>query len=160
MAATRISGLFNGKFFEIPKYQRGCAQDRQNIRDLFDDIIESIESSSNHCIGTIVLSRDNNDKYYKEQFQVSLNSNIFGNRALNFIFLNYCKNIAGKDFTINELKKMKIPRRRAAGYLRPGRKSPAGFSHFARGSPANRRSGPWVSDPPSNNNAMVTKQVG
>jgi hypothetical protein len=66
VATTKISDFFNGKFFEIPKYQRGYAWDRQNIRDLFDDIIESIESKSNHYIGTIVLSRskDNADKYY------------------------------------------------------------------------------------------------
>ena len=66
MATTKISDFFNGKFFEIPKYQRGYAWDRQNIRDLFDDIIESIDSDSNHYIGTIVLSRskDNADKYF------------------------------------------------------------------------------------------------
>ena len=66
MATTKISDFFNGKFFEIPKYQRGYAWDRQNIRDLFEDIIESIESNSNHYIGTIVLSKDinNPDKYY------------------------------------------------------------------------------------------------
>lgn len=66
MATTKISDFFNGKFFEIPKYQRGYAWERQNIRDLFDDIIESIDSNSNHYIGTIVLSRskDNADKYF------------------------------------------------------------------------------------------------
>jgi hypothetical protein len=66
MATTKISDFFNGKFFEIPKYQRGYAWERQNIRDLFDDIIESIDSNSNHYIGTIVLSRDKNnaDKYF------------------------------------------------------------------------------------------------
>ena len=55
MATTKISDFFNGKFFEIPKYQRGFAWDRGNIRDLFDDINESIDSKSNHYIGTIVL---------------------------------------------------------------------------------------------------------
>jgi hypothetical protein len=66
VATTKISDFFNGKFFEIPKYQRGFAWDRQNIRDLFDDIIESIESNSNHYIGTIVLSRSKEsvDKYF------------------------------------------------------------------------------------------------
>lgn len=66
MATTKISDFFNGKFFEIPKYQRGYAWDRQNIRDLFDDIIESIDTNSNHYIGTIVLSRSkyNADKYF------------------------------------------------------------------------------------------------
>ena len=58
--------FFNGRFFEIPKYQRGYAWEVQNIRDLFDDIVESIESNSNHYIGTIVLSKSENDdeKFY------------------------------------------------------------------------------------------------
>jgi uncharacterized protein with ParB-like and HNH nuclease domain len=66
MANRKIQDFFNGRFFEIPKYQRGYAWERQNIRDLFDDITESIESNSNHYIGTIVLSRsqDSDDKFH------------------------------------------------------------------------------------------------
>jgi uncharacterized protein with ParB-like and HNH nuclease domain len=66
MATTRISDFFNGKFFEIPKYQRGYTWDFQNIGDLFDDISESIDSNSNHYIGAIVLSKDEHDpdKFY------------------------------------------------------------------------------------------------
>ncbi len=66
MASIKIKDFFNGRFFEIPKYQRGYAWDVQNIRDLFDDIIESIESNSNHYIGTIVLSKsaDDDEKFY------------------------------------------------------------------------------------------------
>lgn len=66
MASSKIKDFFNGRFFEIPKYQRGYAWEIQNIRDLFDDIIESIESNSNHYIGTIVLSKSENDdeKFY------------------------------------------------------------------------------------------------
>jgi len=66
MASRKIQDFFNGRFFEIPKYQRGYAWERQNIRDLFDDITESIESQSNHYIGTIVLSRsqENDDKFH------------------------------------------------------------------------------------------------
>jgi uncharacterized protein with ParB-like and HNH nuclease domain len=66
MASIKIKDFFNGRFFEIPKYQRGYAWEVQNIRDLFDDIIESIESNSNHYIGTIVLSKlaDNDEKFY------------------------------------------------------------------------------------------------
>ncbi len=44
MASIKIKDFFNGRFFEIPKYQRGYAWEVQNIRDLFDDIIESIVS--------------------------------------------------------------------------------------------------------------------
>lgn len=66
MASIKIKDFFNGRFFEIPKYQRGYAWEIQNIRDLFDDIIESIESNSNHYIGTIVLSKsaDDDEKFY------------------------------------------------------------------------------------------------
>jgi uncharacterized protein with ParB-like and HNH nuclease domain len=61
MSNRMIKDLFNGRFFEIPKYQRGFAWERQHIRDLFDDITESIESGSNHYIGTFVLSKDSKD---------------------------------------------------------------------------------------------------
>ncbi|MGJ1433939.1 DUF262 domain-containing protein [Sphingobacterium spiritivorum] len=66
MASIKIKDFFNGRFFEIPKYQRGYAWEVQNIRDLFDDIIESIESNSNHYIGTIVLSKsaEDDEKFY------------------------------------------------------------------------------------------------
>lgn len=66
MAGIKIKDFFNGRFFEIPKYQRGYAWEKQNVRDLFDDIVESIESNSNHYIGTIVLSKseDDDEKYY------------------------------------------------------------------------------------------------
>ncbi len=66
MASIKIKDFFNGRFFEIPKYQRGYAWEVQNIRDLFDDIIESIESNSNHYVGTIVLSKSigDDEKFY------------------------------------------------------------------------------------------------
>lgn len=66
MASIKIKDFFNGRFFEIPKYQRGYAWEVQNIRDLFDDIIESIVSNSNHYIGTIVLSKsaEDDEKFY------------------------------------------------------------------------------------------------
>jgi len=66
MASIKIKDFFNGRFFEIPKYQRGYAWEIQNIRELFEDILESIESASNHYIGTIVLSKSTGDeeKFY------------------------------------------------------------------------------------------------
>jgi uncharacterized protein with ParB-like and HNH nuclease domain len=67
MASIKVKDFFNGRFFEIPKYQRGYAWEVQNVRDLFDDIAESIESGTNHYIGTIVLSRDQSDD---EKFHV------------------------------------------------------------------------------------------
>ena len=56
MATNRVSDLLNKRYFEIPKYQRGYSWDRQNVRDLFEDIREAIESGSSHYMGTIVLS--------------------------------------------------------------------------------------------------------
>ena len=66
MASIKIKDFFNGRFFEIPKYQRGYAWEIQNIRELFEDVVESIESNSNHYIGTIVLSKseDDDEKFY------------------------------------------------------------------------------------------------
>ncbi len=48
----------------------------------------------------------NNRWMSKEEFQAALTSNIFGNRALNHIFINYCEVINGSDFTIDELKEV------------------------------------------------------
>lgn len=57
MAQIKIKDFLSGRFFEIPKYQRGYAWEKEHIRDLFEDISESIEASSNHYIGTLVLSK-------------------------------------------------------------------------------------------------------
>jgi uncharacterized protein with ParB-like and HNH nuclease domain len=57
MANLKIKDCFNGRFYEIPKYQRGYAGEKRNVRELFDDIFESIETGSSHYIGTLVLSR-------------------------------------------------------------------------------------------------------
>ena len=66
MSTLRIRDLFNGRFFEIPKYQRGYAWEVTHVRELFDDIYEAIESNSNHYLGTVVLSRkqDGRDHFY------------------------------------------------------------------------------------------------
>lgn len=65
MASIRIKEFFNGRYFEIPKYQRGYAWEKPNIRDLFEDIQEAIEVDASHYIGTLVLSRsEKKDVYY------------------------------------------------------------------------------------------------
>lgn len=64
MANKRIKEFFNSKFFEIPKYQRGYAWEKNNVRDLFEDIQEAIEVKANHYIGTIVLSKTNRNDYF------------------------------------------------------------------------------------------------
>ncbi|CAG9269743.1 DUF262 domain-containing protein [Paraburkholderia caribensis] len=52
-----INQFFAGKTFEIPKYQRSYAWEKQNVRDLFEDIKEALETNSNHYIGTVVLAK-------------------------------------------------------------------------------------------------------
>lgn len=65
MANTRIKEFFNSRFFEIPKYQRGYAWERKNVRELFEDIQEAIDVKASHYIGTIVLSKSSqNDVFY------------------------------------------------------------------------------------------------
>lgn len=66
MATTKITDLFNDRIFEIPRYQRGYAWEKQHVRDLFEDILEAIESNSSHYIGTVVLSKSPDDpkKFY------------------------------------------------------------------------------------------------
>ena len=66
MATTKITDLFNDRYFEIPRYQRGYAWEKQHVRDLFEDIKEAIDSNSSHYIGTVVLSKCASDpkKYY------------------------------------------------------------------------------------------------
>lgn len=64
MANKRIKDFFNSKFFEIPKYQRGYAWEKSNVRDLFEDIQEAIEVKANHYIGTIVLSKTDRNDYF------------------------------------------------------------------------------------------------
>ena len=59
-----INQFFSGKFFEIPKYQRSYAWEKQNIRELFEDINEALETNSNHYIGTVVLAKTENPKIF------------------------------------------------------------------------------------------------
>lgn len=61
MATTKITDLFNDRNFEIPRYQRGYAWEKQHVRELFEDIKEAIDSKSSHYIGTVVLSKCEDD---------------------------------------------------------------------------------------------------
>ena len=47
MASIKIKDFFNGRFFEIPKYQRGYAWEVQNIRDLFGHKVELSDTKNN-----------------------------------------------------------------------------------------------------------------
>lgn len=52
-----LNHFFATKFFEVPKYQRSYAWEKQNVRDLFEDIQEALATQSNHYIGAIVLAK-------------------------------------------------------------------------------------------------------
>jgi uncharacterized protein with ParB-like and HNH nuclease domain len=59
-----LKQFFASKFFEIPKYQRSYAWEKQNVRELFEDIREALETKANHYIGTIVLAKTMDDNIY------------------------------------------------------------------------------------------------
>lgn len=52
-----LEHFFTGKFFKIPNYQRDFAWETDNIDDLIDDIIEAIETSTSHYVGTFILAK-------------------------------------------------------------------------------------------------------
>jgi len=61
---STLEVFFTGKFFRIPNYQRDYAWDIGNVDDLIDDIIEAIETSTSHYIGTFILSKTNEKATY------------------------------------------------------------------------------------------------
>ncbi len=54
-----LNQFFSTKFFEVPKYQRSFAWEKENVRELYEDIIEAIDTKSSHYIGTVVLAKTN-----------------------------------------------------------------------------------------------------
>ena len=60
MSAKNLRGLFNGRAFRIPDYQRGYAWDDKQLNELWEDL-EQIASESGelkkHYMGTIYLER-------------------------------------------------------------------------------------------------------
>lgn len=64
--SNTLEHFFIGKFFRIPNYQRDYSWDIENIDDLIDDIIESIETYTSHYIGTFILAKTKE----KQQFHV------------------------------------------------------------------------------------------
>ncbi len=59
-----LNQFFATKVFEIPKYQRSFAWEKENIRELYEDIIEAIDTKSSHYIGTIVLAKTDRTNIY------------------------------------------------------------------------------------------------
>ena len=59
-----VQKFFVGKILSIPEYQRSYSWDKDNVRDLIEDIQESLETKANHYIGTVVLAEtDKMDNY-------------------------------------------------------------------------------------------------
>lgn len=59
-----IEKFFIGKVLNVPEYQRSYAWDKQNVRDLIEDINESLETNSSHYIGTVVLAKTKKQDHY------------------------------------------------------------------------------------------------
>lgn len=65
MAQKTLEIFFTGKYFEIPNYQRDYSWEIQNIDELFDDILEAMDTKVSHYIGTFILSEQKgNPGYY------------------------------------------------------------------------------------------------
>jgi Protein of unknown function DUF262 len=59
-----IKKFFSSKIFVIPKYQRSYAWEKQNVRELFEDIQEALDTNANHYVGTVVLAKTDNEEVF------------------------------------------------------------------------------------------------
>ncbi len=61
---NNIEKFFTGKYFHIPNYQRDFSWDTGNVDDLFEDILEAIETKTSHYIGTFILASGSNSSQF------------------------------------------------------------------------------------------------
>ena len=54
-----LNELFEGRFFEIPDYQRGYSWEKQQLEDLTQDIVNMFNKQHMHFTGTIVAAQKN-----------------------------------------------------------------------------------------------------
>ncbi|WDN90915.1 hypothetical protein BuS5_03886 [Desulfosarcina sp. BuS5] len=59
-----LNQFFTRKILHVPKYQRSYAWEKQNVRELYEDIQEAYETNSTHYIGTVVLARTRDKDVY------------------------------------------------------------------------------------------------
>ncbi len=59
-----IEKFLIGKILIIPEYQRSYSWEKQQVRDLIEDINESIETKTDHYIGTVVLAKTDKQDFY------------------------------------------------------------------------------------------------
>lgn len=64
MKQNTLEVFFTAKYFKIPNYQRDYAWSLDNIDELFEDIIEAIETDTSHYIGTFILSKKDDEDFY------------------------------------------------------------------------------------------------
>ena len=65
MPIQSVATFFSKKEFVVPNYQRCFAWSAENALELFQDIVESIDTKTKHYIGTIVLSESEaGNRYY------------------------------------------------------------------------------------------------
>lgn len=62
--ADTLKKFFTNKHFRIPNYQRDYSWGAGNVDDLIDDLIEAIETSTRHYIGTFILSEVGQEGYF------------------------------------------------------------------------------------------------
>ena len=87
-----VADVFNGKRFSIPKYQRDYAWKKKNLDELWEDLEEAKNASSDsmgHFLGTIVVAKEpNSDAYYIIDGQ---------QRSTTIFMLRYALNAKTKD---------------------------------------------------------------
>lgn len=87
-----VADVFNGKCFSIPKYQRDYAWKKKNLDELWEDLEEAKDASSDsmgHFLGTIVVAKEpNSDAYYIIDGQ---------QRSTTIFMLRYALNAKTKD---------------------------------------------------------------
>ncbi len=63
----KVRDVFNNEIFSIPNYQRDYAWRRENLEDLWEDLLEAERATSDmgHFLGTIVVSKNPQSKIYE-----------------------------------------------------------------------------------------------
>ncbi|WP_297445240.1 DUF262 domain-containing HNH endonuclease family protein [Desulfurobacterium sp.] len=65
MSLVSVRDVLNGKFYMIPDYQRSYAWGKQQVRDLFQDLVEATKDEITHFLGTVVFSQTSRrNEYY------------------------------------------------------------------------------------------------
>ena len=55
---SQIQSFLAGKSFSIPKFQRDYAWTKKEVKELFDDVQEALQTNTSHYLGTVVLAQN------------------------------------------------------------------------------------------------------